>query len=244
MSDYDIGYLSSSNAPYSVDDYTVSPSYPTDVFEFDIYSTSDINVALDPSYGDADIELYFDSNYNGYLDSYDSLVGGSYAGSTADDSINVADQGAGTYFAEVSYYYSSSSSVQYDLDISATSNYTASNLLPKEYNVGSLDYDQTYYGSVGNSDTTDTYYFELGLYEGVNITLSGLSSDADIRLIQDYDSDGVVDNYEVQQSSTYGGTTSDSISTDYSGNYFLQVYQYSGDTSYTLTFDQYSTTWA
>src|SRR4028119_1017877 len=183
MSDYDIGYLSPSTAPYSVDDDTVSPSYPTDVFEFDISSTSDINVALDPSYGDADIELYFDSNYNGYLDSYDSLVGGSYAVSTADDSINVADQGAGTYFAEVSYYYSSSSSVQYDLDISATSNYTASNLLPKEYNVGSLDYDQTYsYGWVGNSDTTDTYYFELGFYEGVNITLSGLSSDADIRL--------------------------------------------------------------
>lgn len=244
MSNYDIGYLSSSIAPYSVDDYSVSPSYPTDVFEFDIYSTSDINVALDPSYGDADIDLYFDSNYNGYLDAYDSWVGGSYAGSTADDSINVADQAAGTYFVEVSYYYSSSSSVQYDLDISATSNYTASNLLPKEINVGSLDYDQTQYGWVGNSDTTDTYYFELGFYEGVNITLSGLSNDADIRLIQDYDLDGVVDDYEVQQSSTYGGSSSEYISTDLSGNYFLQVYQYYGDTNYTLTFDQYSTTYA
>jgi hypothetical protein len=254
MSNYNAGTLSPSTAPYSVNNYSVSSSWydSTDVFQFSLNSTSDINVALDPINADADLQLYFDSNYNGYFDSSDTVIASSTWGGTTDDTLNLADQGSGTYFAQVYYYYSSSGSVNYNLDISATSNYSPSNLIPKEYNVGSLDYDQTYYGYVGSSDpyegyhsdTTDTYYFELGLYEGVNITLSGLSSDADIRLIQDYDSDGVVDDYEVQDYSTNGGITSDSISTDWSGNYFLQVYQFSGDTNYTLTFDHYPTTYA
>lgn len=244
MSNYDIGSLSSYDAPYSIDDYYVSTYDSTDVFEFDLFNTSDINLALSPSGGDADLTLYMD-NGDGYFDPYtDTFVDGSYLGSTADDSINIADQGAGTYFAQVSYYSSSSSYVDYDLNLSATSGYTASNLLPTETNVGSLDSDLTYYGAVGDSNTSDTYYFNLDFYEGVNITLSGLSSDADIRLVQDFNNNAIVDDYEVQQSSTFGSTTSEFMSTDLSGNYFVQVYQYSGDTNYTLGFDHFTTTYA
>lgn len=252
MADYDIGALDSSNysAPstYSADYYSVSnstdPYYSTDVFEFDLYSTSDINVAIDPYNGDADIALYFDSNYNGYLDSYDTYVAGSAAGGTTDDSINVADQGAGTYFAQVYYYDSADGYVNYNLDVSATADYTPSNLLPVEYDAGYLYSDQTYYESVGNYDTSDTYYFSLDVYQGVDIYLDGLSSDADIRLIYDSNANGVVDDTDEVTRSAAGGTTSEYINEEFSGSYFLQVYQYTGDTSYTVTFDQYATSYA
>lgn len=245
MADYDIGALDSSNysAPstYSADYYSVDPYDTTDVFEFDLYSTSDINVALDPYNGDADISLYLD-NGDGYFDPYyDTYVGGSSNYYAADDSINIADQGAGTYFAQVSYYDSADGYVSYNLDISATADYTPSNLLPVEYDAGYLYSDQTYYESVGNYDTSDTYYFSLDVYQGVDIYLDGLSSDADIRLVYDSDANGVVDSYDPVTYSNAGGTTSEYINQEASGNYFLQVYQYSGDTSYTLTFDQYAT---
>jgi hypothetical protein len=67
MSNYDIGSLSSSDAPYSIDDYYVSTYDSTDVFEFDLFGTSDINLALTPSGGDADLSLYLD-NGDGYFD--------------------------------------------------------------------------------------------------------------------------------------------------------------------------------
>jgi hypothetical protein len=225
----------------------VSASHASDAFEFDLYETSNLNLALDPTYGDADLELYFDSNNNGTFDSTDQLVASSYRGGSADDSINLADQGAGTYFAQVSYFSASSGSVQYDLDLSATPAYastTPSNVLPTEVDLGNLDYDRIQYGWVGDADTTDTYYLELGLYEGVEITLSGLSADADIRLIEDSNNNGIVDAGEEVTRSQYAGITSESITEELSGSYFLQVYQFSGETNYTLNFDHYNTSYA
>ena len=128
------------------------------------------------------------------------------------------------------------------MDLSATSR--VSNLLPDEIQVGNLFQDTNFSGSVGNSNTTDTYSFSIDSFEGVSITLSGLSSDADIRLIQDLNNNQIVDAGEVIDSSTFGGITSEVISLDVAGDYFLQVYQYSGETSYQLGFDHYQTSFA
>ncbi|NEO43589.1 MAG: hypothetical protein F6K55_05405 [Moorea sp. SIO4A3] len=44
------------------------------------------------------------------------------------------------------------------------------------------------------------------------------------------------------RTSTRGGSLSESISDiNLSGDYFVQVYQYSGDTSYTLNLDYFTT---
>lgn len=48
----------------------------------------------------------------------------------------------------------------------------------------------------------------------------------------------IVDFGEVYAISNSGGTSSEDISLDRGGDYFVEVYQYSGDTSYTLQFDQ------
>lgn len=241
MANYDLGTLSST--PTSRNRYSVTPSDSTDVFEFDIYGNQNINLNLhniSPG-GDADLRLYQDSNGNGRLDSGDRLVRSSIRSGNADDFINVRAS-TGTYFAQVSRYSGSSSSVRYDLDLSSAS---PSNLLQKGVEVGNLSRDRTYQGSVGNSDTSDIYAFSLGLYEGTNIRLSGLSSDADVRVIRDANNNQIVDPGEVVGSSTRGGTLSELISgLDRSGNYFLQVYQYSGNTNYRVTFDHYTTSYA
>ncbi len=243
MANYNSGTLDPSNIPYSVNNYSVSFSDSTDIFKFQLSSISDINISLDSINGNADLRLYRD-NGNGYWDSNDTQIASSYRVGGYDDSVNLADQSAGTYFAQVSYYSSSTYYyyVNYNLDISTTRNYTASNLLPNEYFLNELYTTDpiTFSGFVGASDTTDTYYFGVPRHWGANITLEGLSSDADIRLIRDINNNGIVNNGEVVMASTNGGTVSELLSNIGPGSYyFLQVYQYSGDTNYDLTITGY-----
>lgn len=239
----EIGPLPTNGTP--VNRYnSLTPADPTDVFGINLTSTGNINLALTniSSGDDADLRLYRDSNNNGSLDSSDELVpgGSSVRASNADDSINVADLPAGTYFAEVSRYGSSSGSVSYRLSASTAD---PSNLLPIETQIGDISptQDLTFTDQVGNTDTSDIYAFSLGFFEATNITLTGLSSDADIRVIQDRNQNRIVDSGDEIVRSARGGTLSDDITLTNAGDYFLQVYQYSGDTFYTLNFDNYST---
>ena len=242
---YDLGSLGSTPTQRST--FLRDNQYENDVYEFDISGTRNINLSLNniSAGDDADLRLYRDSNGNGVLDSSDTLVSSSRRGGNSDDSINYRASG-GTYFARVEYYSGGSDGrINYDLDLSATYTGTASNTVGVEQDLGNLSGDTSRSGWVGNNDTTDTYEFELGLYEGVNISLTGLSSDADIRLIQDSNNNGVVDTGEVIRTSTRGGSSSEFMSgIDSSGTYQLQVYQYSGDTSYQLNFDHYNTSYA
>ncbi len=220
--------------------------YSRDVYEFRVNGSNDsINLNLhNISFGnDADLSLYRDSNNNGVFDSNDLLLTDSSRASNLDDSINYAAS-TGTYFAVVDIYNpGSSGTLDYELDLSYTSG--PSNLIPEEFTVGNLSADTTRYGSIGNSNTADVYSFSLDFYEGVNINLFGLSSDVDIRLIQDYNNNQIVDSGEIIATSTNGGSLSESISgIDLSGDYFVQVYQHSGSSSYQLNFDYYTTTFA
>ncbi len=243
--DYDLGSLGST--PDERSTFLRDNQYENDVYEFDISGTRNINLSLNniSAGDDADLRLYRDSNGNGVLDSSDILVSSSIRGGNSDDSINYQASG-GTYFARVNYHSGGSDDlINYDLDLSATSIGTASNTVGVEQDLGNLSGDTSRSGWVGNSDTTDTYEFELGLYEGVNINLSGLSSDADIRLIQDSNNNGVVEINEIIDTSTYGSSSNELISEiELSGTYQLQVYQYSGDTNYQLNFDHYNTSYA
>lgn len=109
--------------------------------------------------------------------------------------------------------------------------------MPREFELGNLSGDVSRSNIVGDFDTADTYQFSLGDFEGVNITLNGLlNGDADIRLIRDFNNNRIVDANEEIARSTKGGITPDIISNiNQSGDYFLQVNQFSGRTGYTLT---------
>jgi hypothetical protein len=248
MTTYNLGSVTT---PVFRNNFNLSTSQPTDVFRFAVGSgTRNINIALTDisAADDADVVLFRDVNRNGVLDSTDRSTGrvqSSAAGSNNDDAINVRSTAAGTYFAEVSRFSSSSGDVSYDFRVS-TSTSSASDLLPREIVVGDINSDRSFSNRVDNRDTTDTYAFSLGTFEGVNIRLDGLTADADIRVIRDSDSDRVVDANEVVRSSSNGGALSDLISgLDASGSYYLQVFAFgSAQTNYNVTFDHYTTPFA
>ena len=82
---------------------------------------------------------------------------------------------------------------------------------------------------VGPQDTNDYYKFTLANRSNFNLTLNGLSQDADVELL---DSTGTT----ILQSSTNSSTTADSISrTLNAGAYYVRVYPYSGSTNYNLS---------
>jgi hypothetical protein len=255
MTTYNLGTVTPT--PTFRNDLSVSTSAPTDVFRFSVGTASTtspryLNIALtDISFADdADVSLFRDVNNNGRLDSTDrrsGLVKSSTVGSNADDSINVRVTTGGTYFAEVSRFAAGSSGdVRYDFRVSSNTS-SASDLLPAEVQVGNLNSDRTFSTQrVDNLDTNDTYAFSLGSFEGTNITLNGLTADADIRVIRDSNNNRIVEANEVIRSSSNSGTVSDVISgLNDSGNYYLQVYAFNGaQTNYNVTFDHYTTTFA
>lgn len=223
---------------------------PEDIYQFSIDNQNrNINLTLrDIASGqNATLQLYRDVNGNGRWDATDQsqgLLASSGNPGNGDESINYRGAATGgTYFARV-YNYGSGST--YRLDFSGTlangSSYDrASNLLPREVVVGVLS-DRTITSSVGNSNTTNTYAFSVSApffqRTKVDFALNGLSSNADMRLIKDSNNNRIVDRGEVIASSTAGGISAEKISTSLSsGNYYLQVYQYSGNTNYSLTID-------
>ncbi|KYC34731.1 hypothetical protein WA1_49265 [Scytonema hofmannii PCC 7110] len=82
-------------------------------------------------------------------------------------------------------------------------------------------------GSAGGALDRDYYRFSLTERSSFNLTLDGLSADADVRLIRDANNNGRVDSSEVTASSIRSGNLSESISfTLDAGTYFIQVFPY------------------
>ncbi|MFN6528486.1 PPC domain-containing protein [Nostoc sp. ChiSLP03a] len=242
------------STPVVKNNFGLVTSDPTDVFQFKITSSKNINLSLtNISAGDdADLRLFRDANNNGVLDSFDRTSGlVSNRGSNQDEAINFKTS-SGTFFAEVSRFSTSVGGVSYNLALSATESSgtfplaaSFSNLLPKEFVLGNLSSDVTRTGNVSNTNTADVYSFSLGTFEGVNINLNGLTTDADIRLIRDFNNNRIVDAGEEIARSTKGGTTSELIpNINQSGDYFLQVTEFTGNTNYNVTFDHFTTPFA
>lgn len=241
---YNVGALGST--PESYDNNFISEIIPTEIIEFEIRGPRTIHLTLDgidPD-GDVDLRLYQD-NGNGFLDDGDTLVAASLYGDGG-ESIDYKAS-ADTYFAEVSYGPGSEVGFfQYDLNMSATGGFAkVSNLVVGEVEVGDITYstpDQT--GWIGDPDTTDQFAFSVDLYEGVNITLTGLTGDVDIRLVKDTNNNGIVDTGEIIASSNSIGTSDEHINDiTTSGDYVVQVHTgfYSDDAYYDLQFDRFTT---
>ncbi|MEA5464082.1 pre-peptidase C-terminal domain-containing protein [Leptothoe sp. PORK10 BA2] len=116
---YNVGTLD--NTPIKYNQYNLSASDPTDVFEFNLSNSRNLNLSLhNISQGDdADLDLFWDNNNNGIFDSNDQLVASSRRGDNADDVINY-NATAGNYFVQVERYApTSQETVSYDLDIVA-----------------------------------------------------------------------------------------------------------------------------
>lgn len=108
------------------------------------------------------------------------------------------------------------------------------NDLQTAYNLGNASgsYDYGFTSQfVGPGDTNDYYRFTLSNSSDFSITLSGLGADADLQLLDVFGT--------IIQSSSSGGTATDSISRSLSaGTYYARVYPFgsSNTTSYNIDF--------
>ncbi|BAY35898.1 peptidase [Nostoc sp. NIES-2111] len=94
---------------------------------------------------------------------------------------------------------------------------------------------QTFTDRVDSTDPNDFYSFSLSARSSLNIAVDGLSANADVQLIKDTNSNGLVDSGEVLNGSYKTGSSSESIRpTLDAGNYFIRVYSNTGDTNYNL----------
>lgn len=215
------------NGTQTLDD-SVGNTDKADVYRFKLSSGDNFNLVLNGMSADADVELIQDANRNLRVDPGEVMAFSDFGGS-APESINLSGLAGGTYYVRVSQF---EGNTDYTLRLSNTD---PSNLLFWEIQAGSLNSTQTFDDFVGNSDTSDLYNFNLDTASNFNLQLYGLSADADVRLIQDSNNNGLVEDSEVIASSTFGSNLSESINTSLAaGNYYIQVYQFSGDTNYTL----------
>lgn len=96
---------------------------------------------------------------------------------------------------------------------------------------------QTFTDWVGSSDLVDLYRFNLNSRSQLNLTLSGITTNADVQIIQDRNRNGLFDaDTEVIIGSYLSGNENELIATNLeSGTYFIQVYPGAGfDSSYNL----------
>jgi subtilisin family serine protease len=186
-----------------------------DYYRFDLTQTSTFNLSLNGLSANADTQL---------LNSSGTVIQSSQNGGTTSESIS-RSLSAGTYYVRV---YPNLGNTNYSLTLSAAPTDQAGNTLATARNIGTLSGSQTFSDFVGSVDTNDYYRFDLTQTSTFNLSLNGLSADADTQLLN---SSGTV-----IQSSQNGGTTSESISRSLSaGTYYVRVYPYSGNTSYSLT---------
>ena len=114
----------------------------------------------------------------------------------------------------------------------------AGNTLATANNIGILNETQTFSDFVGDVDTQDFYSFTLEETGQFDLTLEGLSSDADAFLIEDINNNGEIDDGEILDSSTLADNSPEAINQELpSGDYFVLVEQSSGDTDYQLTLE-------
>lgn len=206
------------------------------VYSFDLASKSPLNVAL--TSGDnlnAEVRLYRDRNKDG---KGDKLIDDSVFNDNRGEGISLASVDRGTYIVELDWISGGDINPKsYELILSTAK---PSNLLPTEVEFDHLTGTQTFNDSVGKTDTSDVYHFRVDTPINFSLYLTDLSTDADVRLIKDdttnFEGIGIVNDNEVIERSILGGTTSESINRVLdSGDYFVQVYQSSGDTNYALS---------
>jgi subtilisin family serine protease len=187
-----------------------------DYYRFSLGGTSNLNLSLTGLTADADIQL---------LNSAGTVIRSSTAGGSSSEFIT-QQLAAGTYYVRV--YPFSSNSTYYNLGLSAIP------VVPPDYAGNTLGTARavtlsssttTFQDWVGSADTNDYYRFSLGGSSNLNLSLTGLTADADVQLLN---SAGTV-----IRSSTAGGSSSEFITQQLAaGTYYVRVYPFSSNSTY------------
>jgi hypothetical protein len=206
---------------------------PNDYYRFYVNNTTQLDLTL-YNLG-SDVDLYL-------LNSNGSTITSSRRSGTSNENIS-SRLDAGSYYIQVRQYGGNSN---YSLGINsivAPYDY-AGNSTGVARNIGTLGTSNSNYGGdwLGWADNNDYYRFSLNGTRDLRLSLTGLSADADVQVLN---SSGTVIG-----SSALGGNNSESINLNNlgAGTYYARVYQYSGNTYYNLSLraenriDQYMAT--
>ncbi|UUO16041.1 pre-peptidase C-terminal domain-containing protein [Dolichospermum heterosporum] len=193
----------------------VGSSDTNDYYSFNVGTQSNLSLNLTGLTANADVQL---------LNSSGGVITTSAKTATTSESI-ASLLSAGAYFVRV---YRSSGDTNYSLSLNATPVDSAGNTLVAARNVGTLTGTQSFSDWVGSVDTNDYYSFNVGTQSNFSLSLTGLTANADVELLDS--SGGVI------TTSANTDTTSESITSLLGiGTYYARVYQFSGDTNYSLS---------
>jgi Bacterial pre-peptidase C-terminal domain len=189
-----------------------------DYYRFSIGPNSNFNLSLNGLTSDADVQI---------LNSAGVVVASSTLAGNAAEQINLSNLAPGSYFARVFSF--NSSNTNYNLSLSATQADFAGNTLAGARNLGVLNGSRSISDVVTSLDTNDYYRFQLNGTSNFNLSLSALTADADVQILN---SAGTV-----ITSSQLSGTSAESISRSLAaGTYFVRVFPFNGaNTSYNLS---------
>lgn len=210
---------------------------PQDLYKFQLTGLSDLTVNLTGlDQGDASLALGQDLNNDGILD-LGEVQAFSDAGGNATESLALFWLPAGNYLVQVLQVSGGSNyQIQFSQSNVTAPTDQAGDTPATARDLGALTTPKTANDFVGKIDPFDLYKFTLPAVAGVTLDLSGLSSDADLTLYRDANTDGVLSADERLVSSSLSGTAAEQIRLAglRPGTYFVLVNQYEGDTTYNL----------
>ena len=236
---FDLGILDN---PITRSD-SVSDDNPIDAYSFTVETLGEVTLMLDGLSADADLLLIEDLNGNGELDEdlleegEGELLNGSFSEGTTAETITEFLQ-PGTYFIYVEQF---EGDTNYDLTLTTTpfdpGDDMGGDSIALALDLGVISQSTTVSEFVSDNDTLDYFTFTLNEQSDLEIDLEMLAGNAGIALIQDVNSDGVVQDDEIIDVSEAEGSESEFIfATDLdAGTYIVEVEHFAGDTPYDLT---------
>jgi len=190
-----------------------------DYYRFSISTTSNFNLSLNTLSADADVQL---------LNAAGDPIAISQRSGSSPENIN-RSLTPGTYYVRVYPYQRANTN--YRLILSATPVTPVDDYPSRQTAIplGDLSGRRSFNNSIGGTDTNDYYRFSVNTFRRFNLSLTGLSADADVQL---QNAGG-----RVIAISQRAGSSRESISRSLTrGTYYVRVYPYQdADTDYRLT---------
>lgn len=202
-----------------------------DFYRFSLNTESNVSVLLDGLSANADMELIWDINGNGIIESpnqtgFNENIASSSNADIAFEEIR-GNLDPGSYYIRVHQY---SGDTNYRLTLQAI---PATEIILDFPTISGLNGAYNNREFVGNLDPQDIYSFTLETPSSFSLVLDDLSGDADVALLQDG-----TNNYIPKGASTQPGTNPEIIQSSVLdvGTYYILVERYlNNETNYTLT---------
>ena len=208
------------------------------LYRFRLKKELNFNLLLDELNNDASVELFQDSNRNGKFDPEELLEFSTVQGN-ADEEINTL-LSAGNYYLRVwqeegKTDYNLNLSVSEPVDDSETPSDIPELNLDGYEDLGVITESKKITGLIDDENPVEIYRFNLDGESNLDIKLNGLSADADVLLGQDGNENGIIDVEDLMEMSDQEGIRAENINVDLlSGDYFVMVRQFEGETEYEL----------